>query len=185
MQRRRGFFGRLADALRDFLGTGGTVQPPASSPPEVEIVEEPTPPYEPPEEAHPPQGPDFIDFFPTDNVYYIDGKRTADRRGRMHYSYARWRVDEPEITDVRDILNRRAGPFLTIIIRGIPCEAYPTKPGQYDIWLSYRVQASDAKDVASYPNVISAEDWINNLVGAQDVGNCWDTVYSIDIVDKD
>lgn len=193
-QRRRGLIGRLRDAVRgiaDFFA--GQAPPP---PPEEEPVEYYAPP---PEEDTPP--PEYVpppvigdEFWGGDKVRYIPehgimaGHRSKGQRQATLYEVkvkARWKVDEPGISDVRDIFMRAGSKrYYTFMITGVPCYEYPTKPGENEITLSYIKESNDVWDAYNDPNATTAEEWANLLLEEHMIGNCWSAIYSIDVLDK-
>jgi hypothetical protein len=184
MQRRRGFLGRIADSLRNFAGRFNPTPPPEEPEPPEEVLQPTVPPPEPEEEE--PVWVGGIDFIPPDRVRYIPEHNVG-----KYKVIDRWKVgnesDPADIRDVRDIFNA-AGyrAMYTFAITGIPCYEYPTKPGENKITLSYKIEGNSLWQYINDPDSLSAESWINNMLSEMEVpiGNCWDIVQSIDVLDK-
>lgn len=167
----------MADGVRRMIGAGERAETPPPAPPPAEDIVYETPP---PEET----GGGFIQMPvpepPGTEEHEID--YVPRQGGRLGY----WTVDQPNLYDVRNIMNVSGySPDMIIVIHGVTSVAYPTKSGTVDIYLSYRFNRMDVQDALDDPNNESAEDWINDLVSEGYIPgqDSWDQVWDIKVVD--
>lgn len=184
-----GWFDRVRGFIDRFNQSIGRSRESAERPIQ-HVSQPPEPPPPPPEEELPPeyyQEPSPVDEYSEDcNIQYMPGRI----EGRHVRVFPRWYVESPPDLDcIRSLLNAAtAREYVTIIICGTPCSEYRGKEGESTICLSYRQIWSEVIQYANVYYVHTVEDWANevNYFFAQEGKlDCWESVSSVGILDKD
>jgi hypothetical protein len=162
MQRRRGIFQRIFDVIDRLVNLGGGAEAPSPTP-----SQEAPPQYEQYEQFEPlPQQPQYLPppvpveeevtitevtpvFSMGDNTEYIPG-HMAGKNGRNPV-YGHWRVTNPQLGDVSDIIQKVPQGRITVVI----C-------GQVEVYVNLGVHQPDCKSYSF--NTADIDDLLDNQI---------------------
>ena len=190
---RRSFFRTLGDALdsmvKGLAGAFGGGGAPAPPPPSA-VYEEPPPPpptttFFPTWEYQPEPG--NVEYRPRHTQFYVNEKYGKIYSGNIT---GRWTVgheiDPPDASDMRDLSNSIGGKtgWTTFVVGGLYMTDYPGQEGRRITYLSYVWPIEKFDMFAEDPDVESATDVINELLAASDIGEHWEAVFEVSIIDN-
>jgi hypothetical protein len=178
MQRRRGLFSRIMGAIDRLVNLGGgteesrTPHPPQEAPPQYEDFEplpmQPTAPPPPPSAAPIEETTITTPIIPYgDNTEYIPGHMSG-KNGRNPV-YGRWRVTDPELGDISDLISKVPSGRVTFVICGQMevyanlgihepgCKSYPFNSEDIEALLDSQVNSKGEK-------IEFAQDLFNDML---------------------
>lgn len=190
--RRRGLFQRLQGLFQRMINAGGGGEEPS---PPVLREEEPTSAQESfqPLPTRPGPAPEQQEQFifeeetvtpgivPSTNVEYIPGHYSTGRNGGQYPVYGRYRVTEPALGDMQDLMNESPDREVTVVIIGV-MEKYVGYPAYGKEAASYRIDVDRMNYIMEHTPANTMEDAINEYLAQ--AGDEWISISEINIVNK-
>jgi hypothetical protein len=198
MQRRQGIFQRIMGALGRLANLGGGAE---QAPPPAPTPSEPPPQYEQfeqlPQQPAPPPPPvpeqEQITFYePTpvypmgDNTEYIPGHMSGSNG--KNPIYGRWRVTNPELGDLSDLISKVPQGRVTFVICG-DLEIYANMGVHQNDCKSYAFNTADidamldSQEDSEGNDIEFAQDLINDLLSRE--GTEFSSISEIQIINKE
>lgn len=188
--RRRGLFQRLQGLFQRMINAGGAAEEP--TPP---ILREEQPRYE--QESFQPlptSGQQQYEeqyvveettitpgVIQGSNIEYIPSYYSTGRNGGRYPVYGRYRVSDPALGDVQDLMNTSPDTEVTFVVVG-ELETYTGYPAMGKSVASYRIDVSRMNYLMSHTPADSMEEVMNEYLAQ--TGDEWTYISQIQIVNK-